>query len=148
MSAWRLILRELQFRRTNFCLGVLAMLVATGCVVAAISLVDRYNQRSRLRAEDEQAELAQRMAALEDDYRKISLGLGFNVMILPKDQNLADFYADDFAAKLMPESLRAAACRRPTGHDQSHRADPAAADFSGPNGSGRSNSSARAAKWP
>ena len=104
MSAWRLILRELQFRRTNFCLGVLAMLVATGCVVAAISLMDRYNQRSRLRADDEQATLAQQMTALEDDYRKISLRLGFNLMILPKEQNLADFYAADFAAKLMPEA--------------------------------------------
>ena len=26
------------------------------------------------------------------------------MLILPKDQNLADFYADDFAAKLMPEN--------------------------------------------
>jgi putative ABC transport system permease protein len=104
MTTWRLILRELQYRRTNFCLGVVATLIATGCVVAAISLMDRYNQRSQLRADDEQAKLCQRMAALEDDYRKISLGLGFNVMILPKEQSLADFYADDFAAKLMPEA--------------------------------------------
>ena len=44
------------------------------------------------------------MAVLEDDYRKIMLGLGFNVLILPKDQNLADFYAEDFASKLMPEN--------------------------------------------
>ncbi len=104
MTTWRLILRELQFRRTNFCLGVVAMLAATGCVVAAISLMDRYNQRSQLRADNEQAKLCQRMAVLEDDYRKISLGLGFNLMILPKEQNMADFYADDFAAKLMPEA--------------------------------------------
>jgi len=104
MSAWRLILRELRFRRTNFCLGVLATLMATGCVVASLSLMDRYNQRSQLRAADEQANLRQQMAVLEDDYRKISLGLGFNLMILPKEQNMADFYADDYAAKLMPEA--------------------------------------------
>ncbi len=104
MSTWRLILRELRFRRANFCLGVVAMLVATGCVVAALSLMDRYNQRSQLRARDEQSQLHREMAVLEDDYRKISLRLGFNLMILPKEQNLADFYAADFAAKFMPEA--------------------------------------------
>ena len=50
-----------------------------------------------------ESKLQERMAALEDDYRKISLRLGYNLMILPKEQNLANFYADDFAAKLMPE---------------------------------------------
>jgi hypothetical protein len=85
-------------------LGVVAMLAATGCVVAAICLMDRYNQRSQLRAEDEKVKLGQRMRKLEDDYRKISLDLNFNLMILPKEQNMADFYAADFAAKLMPEA--------------------------------------------
>src|SRR5690606_31440279 len=46
---------------------------------------------------------AQRMALLEDDFRKITKNLGFNVLILPKDQNLSDLYADDFASKYMPE---------------------------------------------
>ena len=29
--------------------------------------------------------------------------MGFNVLILPKDQNLSDLYADDFASRYMPE---------------------------------------------
>jgi hypothetical protein len=78
--------------------------VAAACVVAAISLLDRYDRRTEQRAAEQEVELRQKMAVLEDDYRKISLGLGFNVLILPKDQNMADFYADDFASKLMPES--------------------------------------------
>jgi putative ABC transport system permease protein len=31
------------------------------------------------------------------------LKLGFNVVILPKDQNLSDWYAEDYASKYMPE---------------------------------------------
>jgi predicted lysophospholipase L1 biosynthesis ABC-type transport system permease subunit len=31
------------------------------------------------------------------------LKLGFNVVILPKDQNLSDWYSEDFATKYMPE---------------------------------------------
>jgi predicted lysophospholipase L1 biosynthesis ABC-type transport system permease subunit len=104
MTIWRLILREIVCRKTNFLLSTLAVLVAVGSVVAAISLLDRYAIRGEQRAAEQQVELQKKMAVLEDDYRKIMLGLGFNVLILPKAQNLADFYSEDFASKLMPES--------------------------------------------
>ncbi len=104
MTIWRLIQREIVYRKTNFLLSVLAVLVAVGSVVAAISLLDRYAIRGEQRAAEQKVELEKKMAVLEDDYRKIMLGLGFNVLILPKDQNLADFYAEDFASKLMPEN--------------------------------------------
>jgi len=43
------------------------------------------------------------MAQLQDETRKAMLKLGFNVVILPKDQNLSDWYSDDYASKYMPE---------------------------------------------
>lgn len=43
------------------------------------------------------------MAALEDDVRKITVNLGFNVLVLPEAQNLGDLFADDYAAETMPE---------------------------------------------
>ena len=104
MTIWRLIFREIVCRKTNFLLSALAVLVAVGSVVAAISLLDRYAIRGELRAAEQQVELQRQMADLEDDYRKISLDLNFNLMILPKEQNMADFYAEDFAAKPMPEA--------------------------------------------
>jgi hypothetical protein len=103
MTFWRLVLREICYRMATFLLGVLAVAVAAACVVSAIDLLRRYDLRTEQRAAAQEAELRQKMAALEDDYRKIMLGLGFNVMILPMHQNLADFYAEDFASKLMPE---------------------------------------------
>lgn len=104
MTIWRLILREIACRKANFLLSALAVLVAVGSVVAAVSLLDRYAIRGEQRAEVQKAELEKKMAILEDDYRKISLDLNFNLMILPKAQNMADFYAEDFAAKVMPEA--------------------------------------------
>jgi putative ABC transport system permease protein len=104
MNAWHVIFRELRYRRLNFWLAVASVAIAAACVVAALSLVDRFRQRSQIRAEAEKISLQHRMDELNDDFRKINLGLGFNLRILPKDQNLADFYADDFAAKMMPDS--------------------------------------------
>lgn len=104
MSTWHLVLREIGYRKANFALSVVAVLVAAACVVAAISLLGRYDLRTEERAAQQEADLRGRMASLEDDYRKITKGLGFNILILPKDQNLSDFYAEDFASKLMPEA--------------------------------------------
>jgi ABC-type lipoprotein release transport system permease subunit len=47
----------------------------------------------------------QLIAQLDDDIRKITKNLGFNIYVLPRDQNLADFYANDFGEKTMPQSL-------------------------------------------
>jgi hypothetical protein len=44
------------------------------------------------------------MALLEDDYRKIMKTLGFNLLILPSNQKLSDFYADDAVSSYMPEA--------------------------------------------
>jgi ABC-type lipoprotein release transport system permease subunit len=103
MSTWHLVLREIGYRKGNFLLAAAAVLVAATCVVAAISLLARDDLRSEQWAAEQQDKLKQQMAVLEDDYRKITLGLGFNILILPENQNLADFYAEDYASKLMPE---------------------------------------------
>ena len=36
--------------------------------------------------------------------RKISKGLGFNILILSRDQNLSELYSNNYASKFMPES--------------------------------------------
>ncbi len=76
----------------NFALGVLAVMVASTSFIGSITLLQIH-----------EADLAQGMDKLKDDTRKAMLKLGFNVVILPKDQNLADWYAEDYASKYMPE---------------------------------------------
>ncbi len=115
MSIWRLVLREIGYRKLNFGLGVVAVLAAVACAVGAIEALRAHERRTDRIIAAKEAETAQAvrtieeqtdrdMRKLEDDYRKITKDLGFNVLILPKDQNLAEFYADDYAAKTMPES--------------------------------------------
>jgi hypothetical protein len=103
MSTWHLVLREIGYRKGNFLLAAAAVLVAAACVVAAISLLARDGLRSEQWAAEQDKELKEQKAKLEDDYRKIALGLGFNLVILPKDQELHDFYDKDYASKSMPE---------------------------------------------
>ena len=103
MTIPRLILREIGYRKLSFALGVLSAAFAVGTLVAQVTVLSLHDTRTEQIVAARQAETQQRLAAMEDDYRKLTLKMGFNVLILPKDQNLADLYADDFAAKTMPE---------------------------------------------
>ncbi len=87
----------------NFALGVLSVMVASASFIGSVTLLSIHDLRTGQILEAKQDELAKRMAELKDDTRKAMLKLGFNVVILPKDQNLADWYAEDYASKYMPE---------------------------------------------
>lgn len=103
MSWTRLILREIAFRKLNFSLAVLSVAAAAGCLVAQLTLLRVHDaQTTRLLAARE-AEVKQMMARLQDDYRKIMLKLGFNILILPAGASLNDLHNDEQPPRLMPE---------------------------------------------
>ena len=116
MKISRLVFCEIAHRKQNFLLALLAITLAVASCVAVVTLVELH--QVRLAAQIDQHEVAMqdqvvafeekqaaRVKALDNEIRKITKNLGFNIIILPKDQNLADFHASDFAEKTMPESL-------------------------------------------
>lgn len=103
MNLSRLVFREILHRKLSFLLGVISAAVAVAGLVAALAILQKHDARTEQIITAKEVATHQQMAKLEDDYRKLMLKMGFNVMILPKDQNLSDLYADDFASKYMPE---------------------------------------------
>jgi len=103
MSVWRLIRKEISHRKLNFALGVVSVLVAVGVVVAQFTLLRAHDVRTEELLHDKQAEAEARLAALEDDYRKYMKELGFNLLILPAEQDLTEFWERGYATATMPE---------------------------------------------
>jgi hypothetical protein len=103
MTIWKLVISEIRHRKMNFALGVLSVMVASASFIGSVALLRIHDFRTGQILGQKEAELAKRMTELKDDTRKAMLKLGFNVVILPKDQNLADWYSDDYASKYMPE---------------------------------------------
>jgi putative ABC transport system permease protein len=99
----RIILRELVYRKVNFICGLLSVSMAAGWLVAQLQILRQHDAETDRLLAAKEAQTHSEMAALEDDYRKITLGLGFNVLILPLDQNLGDLFAEDYANRTMPE---------------------------------------------
>jgi hypothetical protein len=114
MTIWRLLLREILYRRGNFVLGVVAVVVAASCLTAVVTVLHRHElATAQILAQKEastagrmaklDADTKARLARLEDDYRKITVALGYNVLILPKAQDLWSLKALGYATAAMPE---------------------------------------------
>jgi len=104
MNFSKLVIKEISFRKLNFGLSILSATVAAGCLIGALTFLSAHKIRTEEIINQKEIETKKRVTKLEDDYRKITKKMGFNILILPKDQNLNDFYADDFASKYMPEN--------------------------------------------
>lgn len=105
MTLRRLICKEIAYRKMDFVLGVLAVFVAVGCLVALWTLLQAHAGRlAELNAQKEK-ETADLMAVAQDDYRKMMKTMGYNVIILSAGEDLSQFWTNGFAAKLMPEEF-------------------------------------------
>jgi hypothetical protein len=103
MSIWRLVIREIVHRRLNFVLAMIAVCVAVACLVGVLVRLAWHDAATVAILDDYRQQVEVSSATLEDDMRKITKGLGFNVLITPRDQNLSDVFADDYAGRTMPE---------------------------------------------
>lgn len=114
MSFWHLVIREILYRKLNFVLALFSVVAAVGCLVASLTLLHKHDLQTELILAQKEAETTAdveriqketeaKVQVLKDDYRKITRTLGFNVLILPKDQKVSDFLSDDFATKYMPD---------------------------------------------
>ncbi len=92
MSILYLIFQEIRHRKLNSLLSLLSVSVAIACLTGAFTL---------LRAKQIQTTVAGK--ALEDSTRKITKGLGFNIFILPKGQDINELYTEGTLTQTMLE---------------------------------------------
>ena len=104
MKIRELVIKEIIHRKLNFSLSVFAVIIATASLICSVLLLQAYDLRTTEILKTKEAGLRDRMDKLKDDTRKSMLKLGFNLVILPEEQNLSDWYSDDYSSKYMPES--------------------------------------------
>lgn len=81
MTILRLLFKEIVHRKMNFLLGALAATLAVGLIVAALTM----------------------SAAADLEIKRLMRNMGFNLIVIPKNTNMEDFWAKDFAESDMPE---------------------------------------------
>ncbi len=81
MATFRLIIKEITYRKLNFLLGLLAVAAAVALFVSVLTMGQ----------------------ASEREARQLMRDMGFNLRIIPKGADMEDFWATDFADHEMPE---------------------------------------------
>jgi hypothetical protein len=104
MKIRQLVKKEILHRKLNFILSLLAVIIATSSLICSVMLLRVHDLSTRDILQQKETELKTRMDKLKDDTRKSMLKLGFNLVILPEEQDLADWHSDGYSKKYMPES--------------------------------------------
>jgi putative ABC transport system permease protein len=103
MSIWKLILREIFYRKGNFALALLSVTAAVSCLIGTLTLLRVDQARTDELLAEKEAAVEVAGTELMDAMRKITKGLGFNVVILPEDQDLNEMHLEGSLSKSMPE---------------------------------------------
>ena len=114
MNVWRLVIHEIRHRRLSAAVTVGVVALVCALVVSQLVLLGAHDQATETILAEKKAATEQRLKQLRadvsgraerfnDEMRVIMKRMGFNIWILPKDQDLTDLYSDGYASKLMPE---------------------------------------------
>jgi Tfp pilus assembly protein PilN len=104
MNTPQLLLAEIRYRKLNFALSLLAVVAAVALFVAGPALVDGYSRETQARVAQLEKQTSAKLSELDDQTRRLMLGMGFNLMIVHRDTNMSDLWASDFAVADMPQS--------------------------------------------
>ena len=104
MSIWQLAVKEIVYRKLAFCLAGLAVAMGVSALVGTVTVLTVYDRRTEQILTRLESGVREQATELKDDMRRATLKLSFNLLIVPEDQNLRDWYTDDYASKYMPES--------------------------------------------
>lgn len=116
MTTLRMLLAEIGYRKIGFAMSLLAVLIAVALFVAGPMLADGYSRETQAQVEAWEAKTAEELGRLEKETTRLMRDMGFNLMIVPAETNMSDFWAADFATATMPQEYvnRLAASRRLT----------------------------------
>jgi len=103
MTLLHLVKKEIGYHKLTFMLGLLSVIVAVGVLVSLLVLLHAHDIQTEFILSEKEKEIEEQMQEMENKYKIIMEEYGFNLIILPKNQNLGDFYDKGYASEFMPE---------------------------------------------
>jgi hypothetical protein len=115
MTIATLILQEIRYRWLAFLLAVVSVAVAIAGVGGVLTALACYDARTEQLAQQRQTETEDRMGQLQEDFRKVTLKMGFTTVLVSAQENMAEMLARGHATTTMPEEYGdRLAARKPT----------------------------------
>ena len=103
MSILNLLTKEIWHSKLGSISSLVSILVAIGSVVGAFTLLNSHELRTSRILDEKLEQTREEMVELKQDMRKATLKLGFNVVILPKEQKRSEWFRKGYGTHTMPE---------------------------------------------
>ncbi|MGM0531260.1 MAG: hypothetical protein ACQER7_07910, partial [Bacteroidota bacterium] len=103
ISAWRLIKGEITYRKMNFVLSVISVFIAISALTGSFMILRIHDHHTNRILQTKKEQLEQRMDSLQNETRRAMLEVGFNIMILPQNQDVYEWYSNGYGNTFMPE---------------------------------------------
>jgi ABC-type lipoprotein release transport system permease subunit len=104
MKLFTLIRREMFYRLRRTFAALLAVAIAAAALTAALTLLRLHDRAARTLLAEREQQTAKAGAVLRDEMRKATLKLSFNLLILPEQVDLKQWYIDQESRFTLPES--------------------------------------------
>jgi len=104
MNLFRLIQKELFFHWRGSLSALIAVTLAAGALLSTLNLLRLHETSAVNILAEKERETKARGAALREELRKATLKLSFNLLILPEQIDLKDWYADQASEYDLPET--------------------------------------------
>jgi ABC-type lipoprotein release transport system permease subunit len=103
MSTIRMALQEICRRKISFVLATVAVVTAVVTMLNVNAALVLYNARAEDSLAAMETDLQARLKTLQDEMRKATLKLSFNLVILPAAQETREWHEQDYSSSYMPE---------------------------------------------
>ena len=103
ITAWKLIKGEIGYRKMNFILSVISVFIAISALTGSFMILRIHDYHTNRILQTKKEQLEQRMDSLQNETRKAMLELGFNIMVLPQNQDVYEWYSRGYGNTFMPE---------------------------------------------
>jgi len=98
-----MLLKEARFYKHSFVGGILAVAICTFTLLYTLFIFNVFDKKTEQILVEKEQFAKKNFANYKEEMRKATLKLGFNLVILPKSQDISQWYNYDFADSFMPE---------------------------------------------
>ena len=103
ISAWKLVKGEIGYRKMNFILSVISVFIAISTLTGSFMILRLHDHHTNQILQTKKEQLEQRMDSLQNETRRAMLEVGFNITILPQNQDVYEWYSRGYGNTFMPE---------------------------------------------
>ena len=103
MNVLQMALREIGYRKRNFLLAIISISAAVASFVASATLLENHHRKITQIHQEIEAKLRSTVEELQKGISDAVTRLGFDIIIIPREQDLTDWHTENYASKNMPE---------------------------------------------